>query len=86
MTAVDGVDFAVRRGEAPSIAGESGGGKSTLALSLMRLVRGGEVASGRIVLDGTSLIDLSRRELDRVRWERIALVPQAAILARRSRS
>ena len=79
VTAVDRVDFTVRRGEALGIAGESGCGKSTVALSLMRLVRGGEVASGRIVLGGTSLLELSRQELDGVRWERIALVPQAAM-------
>lgn len=79
VTAVDGVNFTVERGETLGIAGESGCGKSTVALSLMQLVRGGEVASGRVVLDGTSLLELSRPELDKVRWEKLSFVPQAAM-------
>lgn len=79
--ALDDVSFSLERGTSLGIAGESGSGKSTLALSLMRLAKGGAVTSGQIVFDGRPLERLDRNELDRIRWERIALVPQAAINA-----
>jgi oligopeptide/dipeptide ABC transporter ATP-binding protein len=79
VRAVDGVSFAVEAGESLGIAGESGCGKSTLAFSLMRLLRGGEVVGGSVRLDGLSLLEMSRRDFNRVRWEKMALVPQAAM-------
>jgi peptide/nickel transport system ATP-binding protein len=50
-------------------------------LALLRLLklRGGGIDSGRIVFDGQSLRELSKAELNRIRWARIALIPQAAI-------
>ncbi len=79
VRAVDGVTFSVEPGQSLGIAGESGCGKSTLALSLMRLLKGGEVVGGSINLDGLSLLELSAKELNRVRWEKLAFVPQAAM-------
>jgi oligopeptide/dipeptide ABC transporter ATP-binding protein len=79
VRAVDGVSFSVQKGESLGIAGESGCGKSTLAYSLMRLLKGGEVVGGSVSLDGISLLDMSERDFNRVRWEKMAYVPQAAM-------
>ena len=79
VRAVDGVSFSVEPGQSLGIAGESGCGKSTLALSLMRLLKGGEVVAGTIDLEGLSLLDMSIKDFNRVRWERLAFVPQAAM-------
>jgi oligopeptide/dipeptide ABC transporter ATP-binding protein len=79
VRAVDGVTFSVEPGQSLGIAGESGCGKSTVALSLMRLLKGGEVVGGSVNLDGLSLLDMSLKDFNRVRWERLAFVPQAAM-------
>ena len=57
--AVDGVDFTVRAGEILGIVGESGCGKSVTSLSIMRLLgEKGYIAGGKILLDGTNLLEL----------------------------
>src|SRR3990170_9138764 len=58
--AVDGVSFAIARGETLAIVGESGCGKSMTALSLMRLVADppGRIVDGKVVLDGVDLLKL----------------------------
>ncbi|MHB8868821.1 MAG: ABC transporter ATP-binding protein [Thermoleophilia bacterium] len=78
--AVDGVSFGVEAGCSLGIAGESGCGKSTVALSLMRLVKGGEIVGGSVTLDGTALLEMPVREFNHdIRWQRISLVPQGAM-------
>jgi oligopeptide/dipeptide ABC transporter ATP-binding protein len=79
VKAVDGVSFKLERGQSLGIAGESGCGKSTLALSLIRLIKGGRIVSGSIILDGTSLLEMPLREFRRIRWKRISMVSQAAM-------
>jgi ABC-type glutathione transport system ATPase component len=64
LTAVDGVAFALRRGETLGIVGESGSGKSTLARLVLRLI---EPTRGTVRYDGTDLLALSARDMRRMR-------------------
>lgn len=80
VAAVQNVSFSIKKGESIGIAGESACGKSTLGLSLMRTITGGKIISGKISLDGKSLIDLSEAEFDKYyRWKKISMVFQGAM-------
>ncbi len=61
--AVDDVDFDLDDGQSIGIAGESACGKSTLGLSIIRMLSGGKV-NGKIVLDDDSILDLPESEFD----------------------
>ena len=79
--AVNGVSFSVAEGQVLGLVGESGCGKSVTALSIMRLIEApGRIVGGRVLLhqDGTShdLTQLSRREMEQVRGNRISMVFQ----------
>ncbi|MGW6917809.1 ABC transporter ATP-binding protein [Kitasatospora sp. NPDC054939] len=76
-TAVDGVDFALARGDTLGVVGESGSGKSTTALALLRMLpRGGRITGGRVLLDGQDLAALPEPALRGLRGRRIAMVFQ----------
>jgi len=78
--ALDDVSFSLNNGESIGIAGESACGKSTLGLSIIRMLLGGKTISGKINLDGESILDLSEQEFDkRLRWKKIAMVFQGAM-------
>jgi peptide/nickel transport system ATP-binding protein len=80
VRAADGITFSLRADERLGIAGESGSGKSTMALSLLRLIKPpGRIESGEIWLDGQDLMTLSDDEMRRLRLARIALVPQGSM-------
>src|SRR5215212_5172124 len=80
LKAVDGVSFALQPGERLGLIGESGSGKSTIALAVMRLIKPpGEIVTGRILLDGNDLLDLSEEEMRQQRLSEIALVTQGAM-------
>jgi oligopeptide/dipeptide ABC transporter ATP-binding protein len=72
LVAVDGVSFAIERGETVGIVGESGSGKTTLARCLVRLT---EPDAGRINFDGLDVLDASPRELRAIR-RRMQLIYQ----------
>jgi peptide/nickel transport system ATP-binding protein len=79
VKAVDGVSFALKRGETLAIVGESGCGKSITALTLMRLVPdppGRIVEGSRVVLDGVDLLGLSESEMRKVRGNDISMIFQ----------
>lgn len=62
--AVDGVSFHLKAGESLGLVGESGCGKTTVGRSLLRLI---PVTSGQVFFEGRSILDASRRELQRLR-------------------
>ena len=57
--ALDDVSFVLNEGESLGIAGESACGKSTLGLSLIRMIQGGKIVSGKIILDDESILEIS---------------------------
>jgi oligopeptide transport system ATP-binding protein len=75
VRAVNGVSFAVRRGEILGIAGESGAGKSVACLSILRLVPNpGRIVKGRILLTGQDLLTKSEREMRDLRGQTVSMV------------
>ncbi len=77
VRAVDGVDFAIRRGETLGLVGESGCGKSVTSLSVMRLIAPpGKVVEGEISLEGTNLLALSEEEMYGIRGNRVSMIFQ----------
>jgi peptide/nickel transport system ATP-binding protein len=77
VVAVDGVSFSVNQGECVGVVGESGCGKSTTGLSIMRLLpNNGHVTAGSITLLGRDLATLDEKQMRQVRGDEVALIPQ----------
>jgi len=82
VKAVDGVSFNVAQGEVFGLAGESGCGKTTTALSIMKLVPPpGRIVNGKIIFDGKDLVQTSEDEMRDIRWKKISIVFQGAMNA-----
>jgi peptide/nickel transport system ATP-binding protein len=80
--ALEDVSFVLREGEMLGIVGESGCGKTTLMLSLMRLLpNAGRIVAGQINCMGRDLLDLSEAEMREARWKDIAMIFQGAMNA-----
>ncbi len=78
--ALGNIEFRLEAGESIGIAGESACGKSTLGLSVMRMIQGGKIISGKIVFDGESTLDMTSSEFDKnIRWKKISMVFQGAM-------
>jgi len=76
--AVNNFNLKLVRGEARGLVGETGAGKTTLALSILRLLpeRVGEVTGGSIVYDGQELLNLPEAEMLPLRGKRISMIFQ----------
>ena len=83
VKAVDGVDFDVAPGKIVCIVGESGSGKSVTGLSILRQVPSpGRIVDGEITLAGVNLLELSDKEMERVRGPDVTMIfqhPRAAL-------
>ncbi len=77
--AVEDVDFELEEGKSIGIAGESACGKSTLGLSLIRMLSGGKI-TGEILFDGDSILEMKESDFDeKYRWKKISMVFQGAM-------
>jgi peptide/nickel transport system ATP-binding protein len=80
--AVDNVSFDLERGKSLGLVGESGCGKTSIAISLLRLLPdNARILGGHIYLDGTDILALSQSDLLKVRWTGISMIFQAAMNA-----
>ena len=82
MRAVRGVDFVVGRGETLALVGESGSGKTASALALLSLLPpNARTISGRALFEGSDLLQLDERSLEKIRGRRVAVVYQDPLSA-----
>ena len=83
VKAVNDVSLSVRRGQTLGLVGETGAGKTTTALSILRLIQSppGEISAGEILYDGDDILKMSTPELQRLRGGEIAMIFQDPMTA-----
>jgi len=83
VKAVDGISFAVEKGKATGLAGESGCGKTTTALSVLRILPpAGKIIGGQVFLKGKNILELDDDQMrEDIRWKEMSIVFQGAMNA-----
>ncbi len=82
VRAVDDASFQVDKGEMMGLAGESGCGKTTVALSLLKILpKGGKILGGKILFKGNDLVKLNDSQMRKIRWKGVSIVFQGAMNA-----
>ena len=83
ITAVNGVDLEVRRGETLGLVGETGAGKTTIAKSIMRILPDppAKIGGGEIYLDGQELLHLPEKKMREIRGKKISMIFQDPMTA-----
>lgn len=80
VSAVEDVSFTLQKGQSLGLVGESGCGKTSVALTVMRLLgANARVLGGEVILDGTNILELSDEEMRQRRWTDISMVFQGAM-------
>jgi len=80
VKAVDGVSFALKAEERFGLAGESGSGKSSMALAIMRMIKPpGRIVNGGVWLDSRNMLALPEQQMQRLRLAEIALIAQGSM-------
>jgi peptide/nickel transport system ATP-binding protein len=80
--ALEDVSFDVYQGQTLGLVGESGCGKTTALMSIMRLLpASGRITQGEVILNGVDLLSLSEREIRQYRWKEMSMVFQGAMNA-----
>jgi peptide/nickel transport system ATP-binding protein len=82
VRAAENVNFELEKGKALGLVGESGCGKTTVALSILKILpAGGRIRSGKILFDGKDLVPLNDKEMRKIRWKGISIVFQGSMNA-----
>ncbi|MGB7322492.1 MAG: ATP-binding cassette domain-containing protein, partial [Albidovulum sp.] len=76
VNAVNGVNFALNKGETLGIVGESGSGKSQLSFAIMGLLAKNGTARGKVIFDGQDILNAPRAVINPIRANKIAMVFQ----------
>ncbi|MCL5274604.1 MAG: ABC transporter ATP-binding protein [Chloroflexi bacterium] len=80
VIATNAFNLFVKQGEIVGLVGESGCGKTTVAMSILQMVSApGRIVSGEIKIEGHNIVNLPERELRKIRWSKLALIPQGAM-------
>lgn len=81
--AVNGVSFEIQKGEVFGLVGETGAGKTTIAMSLLNLIPEppGKITAGSILFKGENLLQYSKKQMRKVRGKEISMIFQDPMTA-----